>query len=358
MQSSHKLNQRQRHILWATIQRYVATAEPVGSRALVQEYKFNVSPATVRNAMSFLERSGLLYQPHTSAGRIPSDSGYRLYVDRLMRPTTKLSHRVESLLGEGLNWGDWSFEALLREAAQILSNLSGYLALITVPQTSKASIRHLQLIQVEQNQVVMIVLLDSLATQSVVVELPHQDPNLPLDEEARARELQILSNFLTDHLRGQPISEIANVSWSSLDWEFRRYAETLSQAISDLARRTSGPTPTHLVVSGLAEVLRQPEFSDAQQIQAIVHLLEEDHSQLWPLFFESPTDIEGQRVRVWIGSENPIEPMQTCALVSSTYGKENLPLGSVGVIGPTRMVYENAVAVVTAAADHLSEALS
>ena len=357
MQSSLKLNPRQQHILWATIQRYVATAEPVGSKALVKEYKFDVSPATVRNAMGFLEKYGLLYQPHTSAGRIPSDSGYRLYVDQLMRPRRSLSQQVDVLLGEGLNWEDWSFEALLREAAQILSSLSGYLALITVPQTNKVSIRHLQLIQVEQDQVVMIVLLESLATQSVVIELPHHAHSFPLEEDALTRELQILSNFLTDHLRGQPLSEIANVNWSNLDWKFKQYAETLSQAINDLARRTSAPMSTHLVVSGLAEVLRQPEFSDAEQIQAIVHLLEEDYSQLWPLFFESFRDVHGQQVRVWIGSENPIEPMRNCALVSSTYGKDNASLGSVGVLGPTRMMYENAVAVVTAAAEHLSEVL-
>lgn len=357
MQPPFRLTSRQQHVLWATVQRYVATAEPVGSRALVQEYNFDVSPATVRNAMGSLEKSGLLYQPHTSAGRVPSDRGYRLYVDRLMQPTVTLGDRVESLLGAELNWGSWSFEALLREAAQILSNLSGYLALITVPQTSKAMVRHLQLVQVEQGQVVMIVLLDSLVTQTVVVKLPLAAETSNATEDALASELQILSNFLNEHLRGQSLSEIANVSWSSLDWKFRQYAEALGQAIADLARRTSAPTPTQLVVSGLAEVLRQPEFADAQQIQAIVHLIEEDSPQLWPLFFESPTDVDGQRVRVWIGSENPIEPMQSCALVSSTYGKDSLPLGSVGVLGPTRMVYENAVAIVAAAADHLSEAL-
>ncbi|PSN20373.1 heat-inducible transcriptional repressor HrcA [filamentous cyanobacterium CCP5] len=358
MQPLFRLNPRQQHILWATVQRYVATAEPVGSRVLVQEYNFDVSPATVRNTMGSLEKSGLLYQPHTSAGRVPSDLGYRLYVDQLMQPAATLGEQVESLLGAELGWGSWSFEALLREAAQILSNLSGYLALITVPQTSKALVRHLQLVQVDQGQVVMIVLLDSLITQSVVVKLPPADDDTTISEDTLSSELQILSNFLTEHLRGQSLSEVAAIGWSSLDWEFRQYAEALGQAIDDLARRTAGPTPTQLVVSGLAEVLRQPEFSDAQQIQAIVHLLEEDSPQLWPLFFESPTDVEGQRVRVWIGSENPIEPMQNCALVSSTYGRNSLPLGSVGVLGPTRMVYENAVAIVSAAADHLSEALS
>ncbi|HEY9879342.1 MAG TPA: heat-inducible transcriptional repressor HrcA, partial [Leptolyngbyaceae cyanobacterium] len=144
MQLPSKLNARQQQVLWATVRRYVATAEPVGSQALVQEYNLNVSPATVRNAMGFLEKSGLLYQPHTSAGRVPSDSGYRLYVDQLMSPSETLGRRVDVLLAEELNWEGWSFEALLRGATQVLSTLSGYLALITVPQASTVQIRHLQ----------------------------------------------------------------------------------------------------------------------------------------------------------------------------------------------------------------------
>lgn len=342
------------------MRRYVATAEPVGSQALVQEYNLNISPATVRNAMGFLEKSGLLYQPHTSAGRVPSDRGYRLYVDQLMSPTEALGKQVDVLLAGELDWEGWSFEALLRGATQVLSNLSGYLALITVPQATTAQIRHLQLIQVDPGQVLLVVLLDSLATQSVVVRLPYSlQPTT--DDDSFSRELEILSNFLTRHLRGQHLADISTLDWSQVDQEFQRYAGTLCDAVLELARRTRIPAPTQLVVSGLAEVLRQPEFSDTQQVQAIVQLLEEDQAQLWPLFFESAAPVavaDGKRVRVWIGSENPLEPMQACALVASTYQKDAVPVGSVGILGPTRMLYENAIAVVEAAADYLSAALS
>jgi heat-inducible transcriptional repressor len=358
MQPSLKLNPRQQQVLWATVRRYVATAEPVGSQALVQEYNLDVSPATVRNAMGFLERSGLLFQPHTSAGRVPSDSGYRLYVDRLMSPTQALGRQVDVLLAGELDWEGWSFEALLRGATQVLSNLSGYLALITVPQATTAQIRHLQLIQVDPGQILLVVLLDSLATQSVVIRLPYSLQPPSEAEDALGRELEILSNFLTRHLRGRHLSDIATLDWSDIGQEFQRYASTLQEAVLELARRTRTPAPTQLVISGLAEVLRQPEFSDTQQVQAIVQLLEEDQAQLWPLFFESAPVAEDRRVRVWIGSENPLEPMQACALVASTYLKDTVPVGSVGILGPTRMVYENAVAVVEAAADYLSEALS
>ncbi|HEY9877641.1 MAG TPA: HrcA family transcriptional regulator, partial [Leptolyngbyaceae cyanobacterium] len=201
--------------------------------------------------------------------------------------------------------------------------------------------------------------LDSLATQSVVIRLPARLQPADGEEESLSRELEILSNFLTRHLRGRYLSDISTLDWTDVGHEFQRYAETLREAVLQLARRTQNPAPTQIVISGLAEVLRQPEFSDAQQVQAIVQLLEEDQAQLWPLFFESAVAVEdSKRTRVWIGSENPLEPMQACALVASTYSKDEMPVGSVGILGPTRMVYENAVAVVTAAADYLSEALS
>ncbi len=364
MESAPQLTIRHAQVLQATVRHYVATAEPVGSRAIAQEYDLKVSPATVRNTMGWLEKYGLLYQPHTSAGRVPSDFGYRLYVDRLMSPSEGLGQKVDAILSEELGWVGWSLEALLKEAAQILAQVSGYLALVTVPQASAAPIRHIQLVPVEANQLLLIVLLDSLTTQSVVVQLPKAAKIAPNEAVCR-RETDILSNFLTHHLRGRPLADVANLDWSCLDSEFQSYGAMLCQALMEMARRSRTTGSTQLVISGLAEVLRQPEFADAQHIQAIVRLLEEEQAQLWPLLFDaqlvSPvmaSSSAGSNVRVWIGSENPIEPMQGCALVVSSYTKQDTSLGSVGVLGPTRMVYENAVAVVQATADYLSQALS
>ncbi len=361
MESDLQLSSRQQQVLQATIRHYIATAEPVGSRALTQEYNLKVSPATVRNAMGFLEKYGLLYQPHTSAGRVPSDFGYRVYVNRLMSPTGQLGRQVDALLSEELSLVGWSLESLLKEATQILAQVSGYLAMVTLPQASTAQIRHIQLVEVNAEQILMVVLLDSLTTQSVVIPLPsalqHGLSDLTLD-----RELEILSNFLTHHLRNHLLEEVTSLDWSELGEEFQRYGHMLCQALLDLSQRAQSTGTLQLVMSGLAEVLRQPEFSDTQRIQAIVKLLEEDQTQLLPLFHETHSP-QGQplnpaQVKVWIGSENPIEPMQGCALVVSNYTKKQVPVGSVGVLGPTRMVYENAVAVVKATADYLSNALS
>ncbi|MBD2123903.1 heat-inducible transcriptional repressor HrcA [Trichocoleus sp. FACHB-262] len=358
------LTDRQQRVLWATVRHYIATAEPVGSKALVEEYNLSVSPATIRSAMGYLEKAGLLYQPHTSAGRIPSDSGYRIYVDQLITPSETLARQVDQLFSDRLNSDSWSFEALLRGAAQILATLSGYVTLVTMPQANMARLRHLQIVQIEPRQVMLIVVTDAYETQSVLMELPQADSaqnqvGALADPELVERELQILSNFLNHQLRGRSLAELPSLDWSELGREFEQYADGLRASLADLMRRTQSPRTTQILVSGVSEVLRHPEFSELQQIQTIIHLLEEEQDQLWPLIFEYPdSDSVGKRATVRIGAENPLEPIRTCTLISATYRRGTVPVGSVGVLGPTRMVYENAIAMVEAAADFLSETLS
>jgi heat-inducible transcriptional repressor len=352
------LTNRQQHILWATIRHYIATAEPVGSKALVEEYDLGVSSATIRNVMGFLEKSGLLYQPHTSAGRVPSDSGYRIYVDQLITPSETLAKEAELALQRHLHWEDWGLEALLNGAAQILATLSGCISLITMPQNTKAFLRHLQLVQVETGRILLIVVTDGYETHSKLMDLASTSAETQPDPEVIDRELQIVSNFLNSHLRGRSLLELTKLNWSELDQEFQRYGEFLKNSLAELLRKTLAPTTTQILVRGVAEVLRQPEFSQLQQVQTIIHLLEEEQDQLWQLIFEEPADSGKSRVMVRIGAENPLEPIRTCTLITSTYRRGSIPVGSVGVLGPTRLDYEGAIASVAAAADYLSEAFS
>jgi len=350
------LNSRQQQILCATVRHYIATAEPVGSRTLVEEYDLRVSPATIRSSMGVLERAGLLYQPHVSAGRIPSDSGYRFYVDDWVVPSPEVAVRVEQLLGDRLNWDSWSLEALLRGAAQILATLSGYITLITLPQTSTARLRHLQLVRVDDRRVMAIVVTDTYQTQSAVLEL-YAGETEETDSDRIEGELQILSNFLTEQLREKQLSELANLDWNELDRQFQRYADVLKRGLTELISCFHAAPRSDLLVSGVSEVLRQPEFARVDRVQTLIHLLEDEPDRLLPLIFETCDD-RGKRVTVRIGAENHLEPIRTCALVSATYQRESVPVGSVGVLGPTRMVYENAIAVVEAAADYLSDAIA
>ncbi|AFY33649.1 heat-inducible transcriptional repressor HrcA [Calothrix sp. PCC 7507] len=355
-----QLTNRQQHILWATVRHYIATAEPVGSKALIEEYDLGVSSATIRNVMGVLEKSGLLYQPHTSAGRVPSDSGYRMYVDQLITPSETLGREVELALQQRLHWEDWSLEALLQGAAQILASLSGCISLITMPQTTTAMLRHLQLVQIEAGRIMLIVVTEAYETHSRLMDLSLVSAETKPDPEVIDRELQIVSNFLNSHLRGRSLLELASLDWSQLDREFQCYAEFLKNSIMELTRRTLAPSATQIMVRGVSEALRQPEFSQLQQVQTIIHLLEEEQDQLWRLIFETPEseEVGKPRVTVRIGAENPLEPIRTCTLISSTYRRGTIPVGSVGVLGPTRLDYESAIAVVAAAAAYLSEAFS
>jgi heat-inducible transcriptional repressor len=216
-----QLTNRQQHILWATVRHYIATAEPVGSKALVEEFDLGVSSATIRNVMGVLEKSGLLYQPHTSAGRVPSDSGYRIYVDQLITPSEVLAKEVELALQQRLQWEDWSLEILLQGAAQILASLSGCISLITMPQTNTVTVRHLQLMQIEAGRIMLILVTDNYETHSKLMDMPPGRSEKP-DADVTDRELQIVSNFLNSHLRGRSVLEISTLDWSQLDRELQR----------------------------------------------------------------------------------------------------------------------------------------
>ncbi len=391
------LNKRHQQILWATIRQYVATAEPVGSKALVDGYNLNVSPATIRSGFTTLEKAGLLYQPHTSAGRIPSDSGYRLYVDRLLgygssggslrEPTPLLGYgssggnrreptllqsaldigrQVEELLHQKLDWDRGNLETVLRGAAEVLATLSGYITMITLPRTQHSTIKHIQFVPIEATKVMLVVVLDSYQTQSILMQLPPRMRSS--DEDLLDRELQVLSNFLNSKLRGRSLLDISTLDWHELDREFQHYVDLIGNLLVDLSRQSQPMYSSQIMIRGIAEVLRQPEFSELHQVKTLLHLLESEQEQLWQLIFDPrqmdlPTTIDRpsefqSKISIKIGTENPLEPMQTCTLISTTYQQDSVPVGSVGLLGPKRMLYENAIALVQSAADYISEAIS
>ncbi|MBT9313948.1 heat-inducible transcriptional repressor HrcA [Leptothoe spongobia] len=354
VEQSIGLNSRQQQVMRATVRHYVSTAEPVGSKALLEAFDLNVSAATIRNVMGALERSGFLYQPHTSAGRVPSDSGYRLYVDELIKPSKPTAQRIDRLLTQQLNWQGWSVEALLQEAAQILAHLSGYVALVTMPRSENMMVKHLQLVPISTEQVLLVVVLDGYGTESIVVRLPRGTTGVGTtqDDGVLERELQILSNFLTTQLCGRPLSEISSLDWDEVDTA-EHHVLALCQAIDDLTQRKRQPQ-THILVTGVTDVLNQPEFAEQSQLRNLVALLADGREQLWPLMCSD----DSYPLKIWIGEENPLEPMQGCALISATYNRDSMPLGSVGVMGPTRMLYENTIAAVEATSSYLSEIMS
>ena len=355
-----KLTKRHKNILKATVQHYIATAEPVGSKTLVNKYNFSISAATIRNVMGGLEKAGFLYQPYTSAGRIPSDSGYRIYVDQLITPDEKIGKKIEKSLDKYCHQNSWNLEDLLQGATQMLAALSGYIALITMPQTSQNCLKHIQLIQVNSQQIMLILVTDTYQSQSFLIDANLFFSNQENNKENCEEELQILSNFLNSKLKGHSLLELSNLNWSELDQEFKKYAGFITKLLQELQDYAQVSASKNIVVKGIADVLKHPEFSQLDQVQMLLHLLEDKHEHIFPLIFKLP-EINKQRkkkVTIRIGSENPLQPMQICTLISATYQQGNTPVGSVGMIGPTRMLYSNAISLVETVANYLSEALS
>lgn len=353
MAHQSELSARYQNILKATIKHYIATAEPVASKTLAQEYNFNVSSATIRNVMGRLEEAGLLYQPHVSAGRVPSDSGYRTYVDHLILPNGEVSQTIQQSVKRELQVARASFEALLQKAAKLLSALSGYIALITFPQNINNTLHHLQLVWVGNNKVMLIVVTDSFQTQSILIESPLK--NDEINESYIEHQLQLLSNFLDSKLKGLSLTEIITLNWSEINQEFAQYTDFFQTLFNQLQSSFKSNNSSPILIHGVAEFLRHPEFSQLQQVQTLLSLLEEQQDRLLSAIYSFPTKEDNlKKVTITIGEENHLEPMQSCTLISANYYQDNVPVGSVGILGPKRMLYENAIALVENTANYLS----
>jgi heat-inducible transcriptional repressor len=371
---SFDLNQRHQQILRATIRQYISTAEPVGSKTLVDGYNLNISPATIRSGFATLEKAGFLYQPHTSAGRVPSDSGYRVYVDRLIQPSSTIGRQVAGLLADKLDGDGRSVEATLRGAVEVLATLSGYITMITLPQSRRSTVKHIQIVRSEASKIMVIVVWDSYETQSISIQQP---PALPVDEELFDRELQVLSNFLNSKLRGRSLLEVLKLDWSELvgvaspteNRQFQQYVDLVSKLFIDLSRQAKPIHSSQIMIWGISEVLGQPEFSQLQQVKTLLHLLESEQDKIWELIFNphlnatnisatSSLESRQSKLEIRIGTENPLKPMQTCTLISTNYHQDSIPVGSVGLLGPKRMLYEDSIALVESAAEYISAAIS
>jgi heat-inducible transcriptional repressor len=340
------LNQRQQKILWATIRHYITTAEPVGSKALVDEFNLQVSSATIRNSFVLLEKAGLLYQPHTSAGRVPSDSGYRMYVDELLQPDLTVGSKVQSALSSQLDWEKWSLEALLHGAAQILATLSGYIAIVTPPAASCSTLRHLQLVRVAEQKVMAIAVFDSYQSQSVVLDLAVDDADLP-----------DFAALLNRQMCNRSTMELLLIDWQAIGDRFSDCVPAIEKLVTVLQQR-SLPS-TQVMMRGFSGLLRQPEFAELQQVQNLLQLLEAEPAQIWQSLVPGMplgTSLGTEKISIRIGTENTWEPMQICTLVSSSYCPTATSIGSVSLLGPKRMLYENVIPLVENTADYLATA--
>ena len=331
------LPHRQQEVLRATVRHYVDTVEPVGSHTLVRRFGFPASPATVRSAMGALEQRGLLTQPHTSAGRIPSQQGYRIYVDQLLpAPGAAAAQLDRELAGLSLQWA--ALDDLLLYVARRLSDLTGLLSLITRPRSRAPRLQEIRLMPSGESLLLILVHDSGLSTSLHLRQPPGID-----------RELPILERWTNHQLPGPADGEIA---WDLLPAELASSGRLLRQALESHLL-LSGDGSGTVVAAGLGRLLAQPEFTRTSSLLPLVQLVETHPDQV--LGPQTATDLESL---VWIGSEHPHKALGECAVVQCPYRTRDGGRGVVALVGPMRMAYATARAAVQSVAHLLQRRFS
>ncbi|NLN76064.1 MAG: heat-inducible transcription repressor HrcA [Armatimonadetes bacterium] len=336
------LDNRKQVILKAIVTDYVRTAEPIGSRALMTHYRLGVKSATIRNEMAELAELGYLHQPHTSAGRIPSDRGYRFYVDRLMGAAGLAKTEAESARHK-LTPRRAEMDLILEHACKILSDMAHHASVATHPSFEDARISHISVAHIGPGRMLALLVLDS---GRVVHEF------LDLSSEAGAVNSQVATDFL---MRIFEDKTLESASAASLEAEeSASLAELFAKVHDFIARESSRAGETDVTTEGAGYMVQQPEFRDTKRLEAVLSVLEQ-RSALYKLF--SSTYL-GPGVSVIIGSENPVEQMRDCSFVGSRYNISGRPAGTIGILGPTRMDYRRAVSAVGFMARNLGDLLT
>ncbi len=343
-----KLSDRAREILQSAISAYVATGKPVGSRRIARRSREHLSPATVRNIMADLEEMGFLRQPHPSAGRVPTDQGYRLYVDSML-------HRHEIPPGErnrielSLSSED-SAEHLMARASQVLSAASKNLGIVVSPPLSRVALQHIQFVGLTDNRILVILVSRSGIVQNRIIR-PAADFS--------ATDLQQAGRYITEHFKDRTLMEIRALICRMIQEEKALYDRFLQRVII-LSTQTfadaADDAAAEVYVEGASNLIRNPEFSDITRMRALFETIEQK-SKLAMLISECIQE-DTQEVRITIGTENALPGIEDCTLITSRFSVDEATHGSLGILGPTRMEYARAISLVEYVAGLFSRILA
>ena len=339
-----ELGERRCRILAAVVDDYVETAEPVGSETLALKYDFGVKPATIRNELAAMSEIGYLRQPHTSAGRVPSDLGYRYYVDRLM-PDPALETAETQYAKQSYDPHEAEIEHILHHTCRILSGLTRCTSLATPPQTDAVSITHVALSAADVGKILVVTV---LSTGHIVHKV--------LDCERSLMDTDVVAagNLINARFRGAGMSDVTSRAEEGLPADMLRLNSLYRKVAAVLKQALGSGLDDEVYVDGATHMVKQPEFAVADRAAWILDVLEHRRT----LFQILGRALLGEDVTVIIGSENEFEEMQECSFVASHYSVGDKTCGSIGVIGPTRMDYRRTVAAVRFMASNLSELLT
>lgn len=326
----NELDERKRKILKAIIKTYMETGEPVGSRTISKYADLNVSSATIRNEMSDLTDMGYIVQPHTSAGRIPSDKGYRLYVDALMKEKEDEIAEIRDLMIEKTD----KMDKVLKQVAKVLAANTNYATMISVPQYSGNKLKFVQLSRVNPLQLVAVVVSDNNVIHNQIIDL---------DEEMDDQTILKLNLLLNTNLNGVPIQDINLGMIARLKEQAGMHSEIVATVLDAVADTIHvDEEDMEIYTSGATNIFKYPELADKTKASELISAFEEKQ-QLVDLVKEHMSDTENTGVQVYIGDEMPIQTMRDCSVVTATYELGSGMRGTIGIIGPKRMDYENVV---------------
>ncbi|MDP9068306.1 MAG: heat-inducible transcriptional repressor HrcA [Actinomycetota bacterium] len=338
------LAERRASVLKAIVTHYVTSGEPVGSKTLVERYQLGVSPATVRNEMGALEEAGYIFQPHTSAGRIPTDAGYRYFVDSglqpLRLPATE-ARKIQRFFGEPR----YELEDALRQTAALLSGITDHAAVVFAPALERSVVRHVELVPLAGSRAMVVLVTNTGRVENHIVLVPESVDEVQLDRAA-----EMLNRLIVDEPLDSAPEKIASAH-ENFPLELRDVAHQVSRALQEDLKHHEAE---RMFLDGTSNIVHEGKFADLETVRQVIGALE--HRRL---LLEVLADaLSPDQVSVRIGRENTLEEMQACTVVTARYGTDDQPLGSLGVVGPTRMDYRRTISAVHEVASNLGRMLS
>jgi heat-inducible transcriptional repressor len=337
------LNERMKKIFAMVVEDYILTAGPVGSRTISRKSNLNLSPATIRNIMSDLEEMGLLFHPHTSAGRLPTEKGFRFYLDFILdihelskKEQNEIRSRYPSVQAEATD--------LFRETSRIISSSSHYLGVVWAPRMSLVVLQHIEFVKLRRYLVLSILITETGLVQNRIIEV---------DEDFSQSELDYLSDYMNGLLTGLTLHQVREKLLNQMRVEKSAYDRLFEQALKLGEKAFFSIDETDVFIEGRTNILNEPEFSNISRMTDLFRTFEEKATMVKLL----DKCLEPKGVQIVIGSESQVQEMGACSLVTSTYSYRGEVLGALGVIGPQRMNYSRVIPLVEYTARLLTEIL-
>ncbi len=336
-----EIDDRKLKILKAIISNYLETGEPVGSRTISKFTDLNLSSATIRNEMQDLEEMGLLKQPYTSAGRIPTDQGYRLYVDQMMIEKDTEMEEMKTQLLERVD----KMESMLKQVAKVLAYNTNYAALVSAPQYQNSKLKFIQLSLVDDNQMLAVIVVDNNVIRNKLI---------PVERRMENDEILKLNVLLNTFLQGASLQDINLEMIHTIKNQAGEFAEVMEAIFQGITEAIHEADEVEIYTNGTTNMLKYPELGNVEQTTKLLEALE-DRQGLDELIDESIHSENDNGIQVYIGEESPVSSMKDCSIVTATYELAEGAKGTIGIIGPKRMDYQKVVSTLKNLTGELDE---